>query len=292
MESRYTGISRSRLPSWLRKTLQTSTKIHEIKSKLRSKKLHSVCEEAKCPNLCECFERGTATIMIMGRNCTRHCGFCAIKNGEPTPLDPDEPQNVAQQIKEMELRHAVITSVTRDDLPDGGAAHFARTIEAAKKSNPETAIEVLTPDFEGRALDVMTVCHAGPNIFNHNLETVERLTPYIRNKAKYARSLGVLRAAREGLPKGLIKSGLMVGLGEMFEEVERTLSDLKSVGCDIVTIGQYLRPNKKAIPVAEYIPPEIFRRYQTLQLKYGFKMLFAGPFVRSSYLADKVTLEG
>lgn len=282
-----------RLPEWLRKPTKSYEELHSLKKALRCKGLKTVCEEAKCPNMGECFERGTATIMIMGDACTRNCGFCNIgQTDQPMPLDPDESANVARQIKEWGLRHAVITSVTRDDLQDGGAMHFARTIYEIRKICPDTSIEVLTPDFQGRSLDVMTVCNAGPDVFNHNMETVERLSGYIRSHASYERSLHVLLAGKTALPEGLTKSGLMVGLGETFDEVARTLEDLRAVGCDIVTIGQYLRPSISALPVAEYIEPYVFREYEKMGLKLGFKHMFCGPFVRSSYLADKVIVEG
>jgi len=282
------NVSRLRLPSWLRRRLGPLESLHSIKSSLRSRGLNTVCEEAKCPNIGECFERGTATVMIMGNTCTRDCGFCGIATGDPTPLDANEPANVAMQVMEMGLKHAVVTSVTRDDLRDGGAAHFAKTIVEIKRQCPDTRVEVLTPDFEGREGDILTICSASPDVFNHNLETVERLTKKVRNKADYHRSLSVLRTARRLLPKGRIKSGLMVGLGETEGEVERTLTDLKDAGCDIVTIGQYLKPSKDALPVAEYITPKTFHEYEAFGLKLGFKTVIAGPFVRSSYLADQV----
>jgi lipoic acid synthetase len=213
-----------------------------------------------------------------------------VSSGVPDPVEADEPARVALQIREMGLSHAVITSVTRDDLIDGGASHFAETIRAIRRLNPETTIEVLTPDFNCNVWDIETVCAAMPNIFNHNLETVERLTPYIRSRAQYHRSLEVLRIAKKALPSGLIKSGLMAGLGETPEEISVTLSEMKNAGCDIVTIGQYLMPSKDALPVAEYVYPETFREYEKLGLKLGFKYVFCGPFVRSSYMADKVLL--
>lgn len=277
-----------RLPLWLRKRYANSATIHGIKRDLRRLGLGTVCEEAHCPNLGECFGQGTATIMIMGKVCTRRCGFCAVKGGRPLPLDPGEPVRVAKQIAHMGLAHAVITSVARDDLPDGGAAHFSKTIEEIRRLCPNTTVEVLTPDFEGREKDIRTVCNAGPDVFNHNIETVERLAPLVRSKAGYRRSLAVLSGARRCLDRGSIKSGLMVGLGETMAEVEQALSDLKSAGCDMATIGQYLRPSKGAIPVAEYIEPEMFRKYEETGMGLGFRSLLAGPFVRSSYLADKV----
>jgi lipoic acid synthetase len=229
--------------------------------------------------------------MIMGDLCTRDCAFCAVRCGTPAPLDPDEPARLASQVKEMGLRHAVITSVTRDDLADGGASHFSQTIETVRGLNPGTTIEVLTPDFEGREGDVRAVCDAGPDVYNHNLETVERLTTPIRKKARYDRSLEVLGQARRHLTGGLIKSGLMVGLGESEGEVESALKDLTKAGCDIVTIGQYLAPSKSAHPVVKYVEPKRFQYYEEIGLKLGIKHVFAGPLVRSSYLADQVILE-
>ena len=286
----------SRLPGWLKKRSPISENVHAIKLKLRNRSLHTVCEEAKCPNLGECFARGTATFMIMGDVCTRRCGFCAVKNGMAGPLDKDEPKRVALQIRDLALKHAVITSVTRDDLPDGGAGHFAETIREIKGLNPDTTIEVLTPDFEGREIDVKTVCAAGPNIFNHNIETVERLTAEVRSKASYHRSLGILRGVylersrKAQNDSMLVKSGLMLGLGETPREIEQTLKDLKDAGCNIVTIGQYLRPSKDALPVKEYLEPKYFKYYEEKALKIGFKFVFSGPFVRSSYMAEKAVI--
>ncbi|MFA4875235.1 MAG: lipoyl synthase [bacterium] len=311
------GIRPRRLPEWLRKPAGPSGSAHAMKAALRGRSLHTVCEEARCPNIGECFGRGTATIMIMGDICTRACGFCAVAHGLPGKLDPDEPGRVAGQVRELGLRHAVITSVTRDDLSDGGAAHFAAAISAIRAGCPATSIEVLTPDFEGREGDIEIVCAAGPDVFNHNVETVERLTPMVRNKASYRRSLDVLTKAKncmvssrgaEGdvaIPRNqgdcfgasaprndtrYIKSGLMVGLGETRDEIDSALRDLAGVGCDIVTIGQYLQPTKKALPVAEYIEPKVFLEYEEMGLSLGIKAVFSGPFVRSSYMADKVIL--
>lgn len=278
----------NRLPNWLRKKSCGIGDIHRIKSSLRRKNLHTVCEEAKCPNLGECFARGTATIMIMGNVCTRKCRFCAVNNGMPKLLDENEPENVALQIKELNLKHVVITSVTRDDLFDGGAKHFAKTVGAIRKTDKDITVEVLTPDFGGKESEIKTVCESSPEIFNHNIETVERLTPEVRNKADYQRSLQVLTIAKRYLPKGKTKSGFMVGLGESFSEVEKTLQDLKKHGCDVVTIGQYLRPSKNAIEVKEYVRPEVFIEYENVAKQIGFEFVFAGPFVRSSYLADRV----
>lgn len=256
-----------------------------MKRSLRKGGLHTVCEEARCPNQGECFSRGTATFLIMGNVCTRSCGFCSVGTGKPLPLDREEPARVAAMVLEMGLKHAVVTSVTRDDLEDGGAAHFAGTIFEIKKICPETTVEVLTPDFEGREGDIRTVCEAGPHIFNHNIETVERLTPAVRNKASYGRSLAVLRTAKRWT---LVKSGLMVGMGETPKEIEAALFDLKDAGCDIVTIGQYLRPTKGSLPVAEYIHPDRFKEYESLGREIGIKHMFCGPFVRSSYIGGPV----
>ncbi|MBN1282529.1 MAG: lipoyl synthase [Proteobacteria bacterium] len=278
-----------RLPPWLRKGAGEAASTHAMKKRLRVRGLHTVCEEARCPNLGECFARGTAAIMIMGAACTRACRFCAVGTGILAPLNPMEPSRVAEQVREMGLGHVVITSVTRDDLADGGAAHFAATVSAVRERCP-AAIEVLTPDFEGREGDIRTVCSAAPDIFNHNVETVERLSPSIRDRASYGRSLEVLAVAKALMSGGLIKSGLMVGLGESDEEVEDTIIDLAKIGCDVVTIGQYLRPTKANMPVARYVEPEIFRKYEAMGLKHGIKHMFCGPFVRSSYLADKALL--
>ena len=275
-----------RLPEWLRKNQNAGDHVHKIKKDLRRSGLHTVCEEARCPNQGECFSRGTATFMIMGNVCTRKCGFCAVKSGDPKPLDMLEPERVASQISEMNLRHAVITSVTRDDLKDGGAAHFATTIKETRKLCHETTIEVLTPDFEGRTADIRTVCDARPDVLNHNVETVERLTPNVRNRASYRRSLEVLNFAKKE-SKGLIKSGLMVGLGEKEEDVIQTIKELKDAGCDIVTIGQYLRPALKALPVAEYAHPDQFKKYELIGTQIGIKHMFCGPLVRSSYMAER-----
>jgi len=281
-----------RLPPWLRKRMGPSGAVHGLKKGLRQKGLHTVCEQARCPNMGECFARGTATIMIMGELCTRRCRFCAVSGGDPAPLDPDEPGRVACQVREMGLKHAVITSVTRDDQADGGAGHFAKTVLSVRRLCPGTTIEVLTPDFGGRTGPIETVCGTQPTVFNHNIETVERLTPSIRDsRASYRRTLDVLKAARDLLGgKGKVKSGLMVGLGETDEEVDGALFDLARAGCDIATVGQYLAPSKDAAPVRRYVEPKTFQKYETMGLKHGIKYLFSGPFVRSSYLADKALL--
>jgi len=279
-----------RLPPWLRK--RSAGSLHSLKSQLRKLGLHTVCEEAKCPNIGECFARGTATFLLMGPVCTRRCAFCAVTSGETRPLDPQEPTNVARQVATLGLSHAVITSVTRDDLPDGGASHFVRTIEEIRRLCPHTTIEVLTPDFMGREEDIRSVCTARPQVFNHNVETVERLTPKVRDGANYLRSLEVLAMARRLLDPGLIKSGLMVGLGESRAEVEQTLGDLARAGCDVVTIGQYLQPGRDAMPVVQYVEPEQFDRLKEIGLKLHIKSVISGPFVRSSYYADQALKGG
>ena len=277
-----------RLPAWLRKPETAFVALHEIKRELRRLELHTVCESARCPNIHECFRRGTATFMILGDRCTRGCGFCAVpKARHPAPPDPNEPTHVAQMARAMNLRHVVVTSVNRDDLPDGGARHFAETIRAIRAALPAATIEVLTPDFLGDLEAVTTVLEARPDVFNHNVETVPRLYPRVRPQARYERSLAVLEfAARNG--GTLVKSGLMVGLGERCEEVEEVLRDLRRCGVSIVTIGQYLQPTRRNLPVAEYVPPERFEAYRETGLRLGFRAVFSGPFVRSSYMAELV----
>lgn len=276
---------RPRLPAWLKKTTGSPEAIHALKSQLRSSRLHTVCEEARCPNLTECFSRGVATIMIGGEICTRSCRFCAVKTGRPKPLDPLEPTHTAEMVKQMNLRHVVITSVDRDDLPDGGAAHWAATIQATKSLNPNVTIEVLTPDFDSKFNLISQVLDAQPHIFNHNLETVRRLTPQVRSRARYDRSLQVLRYAADYC-KIPVKSGIMVGLGETKDEVFESLQDLKTAGCTYITIGQYLQPTQSHLAVADYIHPDTFEEYRRFGKEIGLDHIFAGPFVRSSYMAD------
>lgn len=248
--------------------------------------LDTVCLSAACPNLGECFARRTATFLILGPVCTRNCRFCAVPKGTPRPVDPGEPRRVALAAAELQLRHVVITSVTRDDLPDGGAGQFAATVTAVREALPEATVEVLTPDFRGRPAALEKVMAAGPRVFNHNVETVPRLYPAARPQADYRRSLEVLRRAKEMRPGILTKSGLMVGLGEREEEVLAVLADLRSAGCDAVTIGQYLRPSKAHLPVREYLTPETFARYRARAREMGFRYVASGPLVRSSYLAE------
>jgi lipoic acid synthetase len=274
-----------RLPEWLRRSVG-GIEIRRMKQTLRKKRLHTVCEEARCPNIKECFGRGTATFLIMGSVCTRNCGFCDISAGDPLPIDPEEPKLLANQVAELGLKYVVITSVTRDDLYDGGASHFAKSIEAIRGEIPRAGIEVLTPDFKGIDASIRLVCDAAPQVFNHNVETVERLTPQVRNAASYRRSLNVLSTAATYLKNGKIKSGLMLGLGEARQEVEMTLRDLRKAGVTIVTIGQYMRPSRNALPVVEYLSPETFEEIEKFGLNLGFERVIAGPLVRSSYLAD------
>jgi lipoic acid synthetase len=279
-----------RLPEWLRKPRTHFVSVHELKQGLRRLSLHTVCESARCPNLHECFHRGTATFMILGNLCTRGCGFCSVpKARRPPALDPAEPANVARMAASMRLRHVVITSVNRDDLPDGGSHHFAETVRAVRRALPEAQIEVLTPDFCGDLDAVARVLDAAPGVFNHNMETVARLYRRVRPQADYSRSLAVLEFARRHSPEVLTKSGLMAGLGETPEEVEQVLGNLRGTGVDIVTIGQYLRPTRRNLPVAEYVPPERFERWRACGMALGFKMVFSGPLVRSSYMAGEVS---
>jgi lipoyl synthase len=282
-----------RLPEWLRKGQRHSESVVELKRDLRRLALHTVCESARCPNIHECFCRGTATFMILGNLCTRGCGFCSVPKGAPEKreftLDEAEPANVARLARSMNLRYVVITSVNRDDLADGGSAHFAETVRQVRAALPSDArIEVLTPDFCGDRDAVARVLDAGPDVFNHNMETVKRLYRRVRPQAGYQRSLAVLRFAREYRPHMLTKSGAMVGLGEEPEEVHRLLDDLRAADVDVVTIGQYLQPTRRNLPVASFVTPDQFDAYRAYGLAAGFKMVFSGPFVRSSYMADMV----
>jgi lipoic acid synthetase len=277
-----------RLPEWLRKGRTDFRALHNLKVELRARKLHTVCESARCPNIHECFSRKAATFMILGNTCTRTCGFCAVPQGVPGLLDPDEPCQVAEMAASMELRYVVITSVNRDDLPDGGSAHFAETIRQVKRALPEAKVEVLTPDFCGDLKAVGRVLDAGPDVFNHNMETVRRLYGRVRPQADYAQSLEVLACARKLAPEVMTKSGLMVGLGEHPEEVRQLLGDLRDAGIDVATIGQYLRPKRRRLPVAEFVPPATFEEYREFGVSIGFKAVFSGPLVRSSYMAESV----
>jgi lipoic acid synthetase len=275
-----------RLPDWIR--TRSHADRHETKRILRKHGLSTVCEEARCPNRGECFAKPTATFMILGSICTRNCGFCAVHTGPPGPPDAEEPGRIARASAEMGLKYIVITSVTRDDLPDGGAAHFAGTITAVRSSVPAARIEVLTPDFLGDRDALRTVLSARPDVFNHNVETVERLYTLARPQAVFRRSLSVLAQAKLIAPDILTKSGFMVGLGETGKEVRELLGLLRETGCDIVTIGQYLRPTGKNIPVVEYVRPEVFEEIRSVALEMGFRYVASGPLVRSSMNAEEM----
>ena len=279
--------SKRRLPSWLKRKINPSRLARAVKRGLRRDKLNTVCEEARCPNQAECFDRRTATYLIMGPRCTRSCGFCDVENGEATPLDPDEPKRVAHNAKSMRLKHVVVTSVTRDDLPDGGAKHFADTINEIRKTCPDATVEVLIPDFAGSRSAIRTVCDAKPDVVNHNIETVRRLTEAVRNRARYKTSLEVLSTAREFMPAGKVKSGLMLGLGESMDEVHRAMRDLRAAGVDTLTIGQYMQPSRDAIPAQEFVHPDNFEYLAREGEEMGFDKVFAGPLVRSSYRASE-----
>jgi len=277
----------ARAPEWIREKRLRLADLHEIKRMMRSRALHTVCEEARCPNRGECFSRGTATFLLLGDICTRACGFCDIANGRPLPADPFEPARVAAAASAMNLRYVVVTSVDRDDLPDGGAGHFAATIAALRRLSPAPGVEVLTPDFRGRLESVRTVVEAGPDVFNHNVETVPRLYARARRGARLERSLAVLSAVKDSAPEMTTKSGLMLGLGETEPEVLDLLSALRAARVDIVTIGQYLRPSRENLPVEEYVRPEVFEQFRRAGEGLGFRHVFAGPFVRSSYRAEE-----
>jgi lipoyl synthase len=281
-----------RLPEWLRKPRTHFDSVHSLKSEFRRLNLHTVCESARCPNMHECFHRGTATFMILGNLCTRGCGFCSVpKSRHPGALDPEEPANVARMAADMRLRHVVITSVNRDDLADGGSEHFAATVREVRAALPDARVEVLTPDFQGDLAAVARVLDAGPDIFNHNMETVPRLYRRVRPQAKYRQSLDVLKSAKQHRRTALTKSGAMLGLGETPDEVHQLMRDLRAADVDIVTLGQYLQPTRRNLPVAGFVPPAQFDAYRDFGLSLGFKMVFSGPLVRSSYMADLVTAE-
>jgi len=287
-----TAKRRSPLPPWLRKRVPSRGEAEHVRALLAELGLETVCQSAHCPNLPECFARGTATFMILGESCTRSCRFCAVPSSPPGPPRDDEPQAVAEAAARLNLRHVVVTSVTRDDLPDGGSGHFARTIAALRSRLPKAVVEVLVPDFEGREADIRTVCEAGPDVFNHNVETVPRLYGTVRPEADYRRSLDVLASAgrfadAHDRPRAT-KSGLMVGLGETADEVRAVLRDLREAGCGIVTIGQYLAPSKAHLPVARFVEPAEFEAWEAEARALGFQAVAAGPFVRSSYQAEQV----
>ena len=274
-----------RKPEWLKISIAANERYTETKRKVESHCLHTICSSGRCPNMGECWGKGTATFMIGGAICTRSCKFCNTQTGKPLPLDPEEPLHVAESIALMKLSHAVITSVDRDDLPDLGASHWVQTIKAIRQLNPQTTIEVLIPDFQGRKDLVQQVIDARPNILSHNMETVKRISPLVRSAARYDTSLEVLRQIAENGIR--TKSGIMVGLGETPDEVEELMNDLRSVGCHILTIGQYLQPSHQHYPVAEYVTPEQFAQYKETGLAKGFLQVESAPLVRSSYHAEK-----
>jgi lipoic acid synthetase len=276
-------------PEWLRRKPPDPEALGRMRNLLQRHGLNTVCQGALCPNQGECFGQGTATFLILGKTCTRNCTFCAIPTEERPPApDPDEPRRIAQAVEELDLKHVVITSVTRDDLEDGGAAHFARTVGALRENRAEVVIEVLIPDFQGSVEALKTVIDSRPDILNHNLETVPRLYPEVRPQAIYSRSIELLRNAKAVAPNRITKSGLMLGLGEEKEEILRVMADLREVSCDLLTLGQYLRPSGKHHPVARYVPPGEFEELRMEGEKLGFKAVFSAPLVRSSFHAAEV----
>ena len=274
-----------RKPEWLKTQLQSGENYTKISQIVKNNKLHTICSSGRCPNMSECWNKGTATFMIAGEICTRSCKFCNTLSGYPLPLDPLEPAKIAESVRIMNLKHAVVTSVDRDDLPDGGAAHWAETIRTIKKVNPETTLEVLIPDFDGKTELINLIIDEKPDIISHNLETVERLTPLIRTKAKYRTSLKVIKHISDS--PVISKTGIMVGLGETEEEILQLMDDALKNGCEILTIGQYMQPSRKNVAVTEYINPEKFEEYKQIGLSKGFRILESAPLVRSSYCAEK-----
>jgi len=277
---------RARLPEWFRLQLPTAGEYFATRNLIDDLNLHTVCESARCPNHWECWSKGTATFMIAGDRCTRACGFCAVDTRKPMALEADEPERVAEAARRMQLKHMVITAVARDDLSDGGAAHFQKVIERVREVAPEVLIEVLTPDFKDEDGPINTVIAARPDIFNHNLETVRSLTSKVRSVATYERSLSVLSKVKKRAPEIYTKSGLMLGLGETKEELLEAMTDLRSVGCDLLTLGQYLQPTKKHLKIEEFIHPDQFTEYKRIAEAMGFSYVASGPLVRSSYHAD------
>lgn len=277
-----------RKPDWLKRRLPLGSAYGQTSALVRKGRLHTVCEEAKCPNQWECYSHHTATFLIMGRRCTRNCGFCAVATGTPENPDPDEPKRLAGIVKEMKLLYVVITSVTRDDLPDGGAGCFSETVAAVRNAVPAAKIEVLIPDFRGDKAALETVINAGPDVLNHNMETVSRLYPKVRPQAEYGRSLELLKHVQRLDPGLPVKSGLMLGLGERSVELEETLKDLLNAGCRILTLGQYLQPTKNHLPVQRFLPPQEFEKWYEIARCLGFKEVASGPFVRSSYHASRL----
>jgi len=278
----------SKKPPWLKRRLPSGSGFEKVRSLIDNCHLHTVCQEAKCPNIWECFSRETATFLILGDHCTRNCRFCAVAHGPEHSPDPDEPEHVATAVQHLKLAYAVITSVTRDDLPDGGAGHFARTVQAVRNRCPNVGIEVLIPDFQGNHDAWQVLLDSRPDVLNHNLETVQRLYPTVRPEAEYRRSLDLIRYAADNNRDIATKSGLMLGLGETKKEVVAAFSDLVHVGCEILTLGQYLQPSKTHLPVARYVPPEEFEELKKIALEAGFREVAAEPFVRSSYQAKEL----
>jgi lipoic acid synthetase len=279
------ALHQAQKPPWIKVRLPSNPVFFSTKALISDLRLHTVCESAQCPNRWECWSQGTATMMIAGERCTRACGFCAVTTAKPFALEEDEPERVAEAVRRMGLKHVVVTAVARDDLKDGGAEHFARTIAAIRAMDPSVIVEVLVPDFHAQTWCIQIVLDAGPDIFNHNLETVERLTPVVRSRAKYRISLDVLRQAKE-LASGIVtKSGVMLGLGEKEPELFQTMDDLREIGCQVLTLGQYLRPTANHLPVVEFISPERFEAYGEIARAKGFEHVASGPLVRSSYHA-------
>ncbi len=278
-------LHQAKKPEWIKVRLPSNPVFFSTKGLISDLKLHTVCESAQCPNRWECWSQGTATFMIAGERCTRACGFCAVSTAKPLALEADEPQRVAEAIRRLKLKHVVITAVARDDLADGGAEHFAQTIEAVRAVDADIIIEVLTPDFNGKEGPLLKVLAARPHVFNHNLETVERLTPLVRSRAKYRLSLDFLKRAKELEPNVVTKSGLMLGLGETEMEIFEAMDDLREANVQVLTLGQYLRPTPQHLPVVEYIRPETFDLYREIATKKGFEYVASGPLVRSSYHA-------
>ncbi len=283
--SESTVKKRTPKPSWLRVKLPTGEDYRKVRDIVSEHKLHTICESGSCPNMGECWGAGTATFMILGNICTRSCGFCAVLTGKPLPADLQEPKRVANSVKLMGVKHCVITSVDRDDLPDGGSIIWAETVNEIRKESPTTTLETLIPDFMGKWENLQRIIDVAPEIVSHNLETVRRMTKEVRIQAKYDRSLEVLLRLKKGGMR--TKSGVMLGLGETDEEVIETMEDLRSVGCDILTLGQYLQPTKKHLPVAEFVHPDRFAKYKEMGLEMGFRYVESGPLVRSSYHAEK-----
>lgn len=274
-----------RKPDWLKIKLPKGTNFKQVKGIVAKYNLHTICTSGKCPNMGECWAAGTATLMILGDICTRSCKFCATQTGKPLPVDENEPENVAKSVQLMKLKHAVITSVDRDDLADKGASHWRKTIEAIKQYNHETTMEVLIPDFDGDEELIQEVIEARPEIISHNLETVRRLTPLVRSRAKYEVSLGTIKIIAQS--DVVAKSGIMVGLGETEEEIFETMDNLLEVGCEVLTIGQYLQPTKSHLPVGEYVHPDKFEKYRKVAEEKGFRVVESAPLVRSSYHAER-----